>query len=74
MDDWWSDIDDEILSTLTDGGPMEPAEIARRIRVPAASATSLLWGLVSAGKVRICLVEATSIASPMRQRAVESLR
>jgi len=59
MDDWWGDIDDEILSTLTAGGPMEPAEIARRLGMPESSATSLICGLVSTGKVRVCLVEAT---------------
>ena len=58
MDDWWSEIDGEILSALTAGGPMEPAEIARRLGVPESSATSLIWGLVSAGKIRVCLVEA----------------
>jgi DNA-binding IclR family transcriptional regulator len=58
MDDWWSAIDGEILATLAEGRPMEPAEIARRLGLPEASATSLICGLVSAGKVRVCLVEA----------------
>jgi hypothetical protein len=73
MNDWWSEIDGEILSTLTAGGPMDPVEVARRLGVPAA-ATSLLWGLVSAGKVRICLVEAAPSESPVRRHAVDSLR
>jgi DNA-binding Lrp family transcriptional regulator len=57
MEDWWSEIDGEILSTLMGSGPLEPAEIARRLRVPEASATSLIWGLVTAGKIRVCLVD-----------------
>jgi DNA-binding Lrp family transcriptional regulator len=58
MDDCWSAIDGEILATLTAGGPVEPAEIARRLGVPEPSVTSLICGLVSAGKVRVRLVEA----------------
>jgi DNA-binding Lrp family transcriptional regulator len=58
MDDWWSDIDNEILATLEAGGRMEPAEVARQLGVPESSAASLIWGLASQGKVRICLVEA----------------
>ena len=60
MDNWWSDIDNEILATLTAGGPMEPAEVARRLGVPESSATSLISALASEGKVRIRLVEAAA--------------
>ena len=56
MDDWWSDIDNEILTTLA-AGAMEPAELARRLRISEASATSLIWALVSQGKIRVRLVE-----------------
>jgi hypothetical protein len=59
MDDWWNEIDGEILSILAAAGPVAPAEVARRLGVPESSATSLIWGLVCAGKVRICRVEAT---------------
>ena len=65
MDDWWSDIDNEILTTLAEG-PMEPAEVARRLGVPESSATSLITSLVTEGKVRMCLVEATLIAASLR--------
>ena len=57
MEDWWSELDGEILSTLIGSGPLEPAEIARRSRMPEASAASLIAGLVTAGKVRVCLVD-----------------
>jgi predicted transcriptional regulator len=66
MDDWWSDIDNEILTTLAAEGPMEPAEVARRLGVPESSATSLITTLVTEGKVRMCLVEATLIATSLR--------
>ena len=56
MDDWWSDIDNEILTTLA-AGATEPAELARRLRISEASATSLIWALVSQGKIRVRLVE-----------------
>ena len=66
MDDWWSDIDDEILTALAADGPMEPAEVARRLGVAESSATSLIASLVTEGKVRMCLVEATRIAASLR--------
>jgi DNA-binding Lrp family transcriptional regulator len=63
MDDWWSDIDNEILTTLAAEGPMEPAEVARRLGVTESSAISLITSLVIEGKVRVCLVEATRVGS-----------
>ncbi len=60
MDDWWSDIDNEILRTLAAGGAMAPADIARRLGVSEASVTSLIWALVSQGKIRVRLVEAAA--------------
>jgi len=60
MEDWWSDIDNEILRTLAAGGAMAPADIARRLGVSEASATSLIWALVSQGKIRVRLVEAAA--------------
>ena len=58
MDDWWSDIDNEILTTLADVGPMEAAEIGRRLGLSEPAAASLISALASQGKVRIRLVEA----------------
>lgn len=60
MDDWWSEIDNEILMTLAAGGAMAPADIARRLGVSEASVTSLIWALVSQGKIRVRLVEAAA--------------
>lgn len=66
MDDWWSEIDHEILTALEAEGPMEPAEVARRLGVLESSATSLIMSLVTEGKVRMCLVEATLTAASLR--------
>jgi DNA-binding Lrp family transcriptional regulator len=65
MDDWWSDIDNEILTTLVAEGPMGPAEVARRLGIPESSATSLITSLVTEGKIRICLVEATLVSASL---------
>jgi len=55
--DWWSEIDDEVLSQLQDGRPASPAEIGRRLGLSEAAVSSLLWGLACAGKIRIREVE-----------------
>ncbi len=56
-DDWWAEIDGEILDCLRAGGPMSPAAIGCRIGVSEASATSILSMLARQGQVRVCLVE-----------------
>ena len=57
MDDWWSEIDTEVLALLEDGRPASPAELGRRLGLSEAAAASLLWCLASEGKIRIRLVE-----------------
>jgi hypothetical protein len=57
VDDWWADLDGEILRCLREGGPSTPAEVGRRLGVSESAATSLLCVLAGAGKVRISLVE-----------------
>lgn len=57
MNDWWSDIDNEILTTLGEGGAMEAAEVGRRLGLTESAVTSLISSLASQGKVRIRLVE-----------------
>lgn len=57
MDDWWHDLDRDILAALAERRAMTPAEIAQRLGLPESAVVSLLAGLVSEGKVRICLVE-----------------
>ena len=55
--DWWSEIDDEVLSLLEDGRPASPADLGRRLGLSEAAVSSLLWGLASEGKIRIRQVE-----------------
>jgi len=61
-DDWWAEIDDEILDCLRAGGPMSPAAIGGRIGVSEASVTSILSMLARQGQVRVCLVELSDAA------------
>ena len=57
VNDWWSDIDTEVLALLEDGRPVSPAELGHRLGLSEAAASSLLWGLAVEGKIRIRLVE-----------------
>ena len=66
MDDWWADLDGEILRCLREGGPSTPAEVGRRLGVSETAATSLLCVLAGAGKVRISLVEPNDGAADSR--------
>lgn len=57
MDDWWTEIDNDILACLAGEGALAPAEIGFRLGISEGATTSLLSMLVREGKVRICLVE-----------------
>jgi rare lipoprotein A (peptidoglycan hydrolase) len=69
MDDWWADLDGEILRGLKEWGPSTPAEVGRRLGVSEGAATSLLCVLAGAGKVRISLVEPNDGAGEPRLRS-----
>lgn len=60
MDDWWAELDGEVLGWLAALSPIAPAEIGLRLGISERAATSLLAMLAVQGKVRICLVEAVS--------------
>ena len=55
-EDYWADLNREILSCLTTG-PVSPAEIGRRLGISEGAAASCLSLLATEGRVRICLVE-----------------
>ena len=57
LNEWWSDLDDDLLATLGAGGAMTPAELGRRLGVSEAAIGSLVAMLATEGRVRICLVE-----------------
>jgi len=64
VNDWWGEIDSQILKAL-EGEPMTPADVGQRLGMSERAAASLLWSLASQGKVRIRLVELVT-ASPSR--------
>ena len=59
MDDWWNDVERDILACLNGSGATPVDEIARRLAMSEEAAASLLALLAREGKVRIRLVEAT---------------
>jgi DNA-binding transcriptional regulator LsrR (DeoR family) len=56
MNDWWAELDDEILACLHKDCVTTPAEVAGRLGITEATASSLLAMLARQGKVRICAV------------------
>jgi DNA-binding Lrp family transcriptional regulator len=58
MDEWWSDMERDILSCLKGHGATPVTEVARRLAVSEDAAASLLALLAREGKVRIRVVEA----------------
>lgn len=57
MDDWWGDIENEILGCLGVGAPVCPGDVARKLGMSESAVTSVLSMLAHDGKIRICLVE-----------------
>jgi hypothetical protein len=66
MDQWWSDLDEAVLGCFTQGRPLAPAEIGRKLGISEAGVASLLAMLAREGKVRITLVELCDAAKPER--------
>jgi Mn-dependent DtxR family transcriptional regulator len=62
MDDWWTDVEEDVLRCFDGRGAIPPAEIAVRLGVSEAAATSLLAILAREGRVKICLVSRTGRA------------
>ena len=62
MDDWWAEIENDVLAALAGNGVMTPAEVGRRLGMSEAGATSLLSTMAREGRVRLCAVEA--VAAP----------
>jgi DNA-binding Lrp family transcriptional regulator len=58
MDDWWNDVERDILDCLQGRGATPVEEVARRLAVSETAAASLLALLAREGKVRIRSVEA----------------
>jgi hypothetical protein len=59
-EDWWAQMDGEVVECLDCGRPMSPEEVADKLGVSADAATSLLAMLVVEGRIRISAVELPS--------------
>jgi hypothetical protein len=57
MEDWWSEIDDEVRDCLKRHGAMAPAEIARHLGLSEGAVNSVVSLLAQEGKLRIARVE-----------------
>ena len=57
MDEWWGEIDEQVLTCLARSGPMSPDELGKRLGVPETTAVSLICLLAQEGRVAIRLVE-----------------
>jgi len=53
---WWSELDDQVLTCLREG-PISTHDLARRLNLSAAGATSVLLMLAAEGKIRVTSVE-----------------
>ena len=62
VDDYWADLNRDILSCLA-MGPISPGEIGRRLGISEGAAASCLSLLAAEGRVRICLVEKAASAA-----------
>ena len=56
-DDWWDELDDEILAILSSSGPMDPADLAMKLGMSGDAVCSCLALLSTSGRVRIRSVE-----------------
>lgn len=56
-DDWWRDVEADVLRCFDGRGALPPAAIAASLGISEATATSLLAIMAQEGKVKICLVE-----------------
>lgn len=63
MNEYWEDLDKEILDLLAATGPMDPVELGRALRMSPAAVCSCLAMLSADGKVRIRSVEAATPAA-----------
>jgi len=68
MDDWWSDVEKDVLGCLDGPEAIAPADIAKRLGVSEDATISLLAMLAREGRVKICLV--SRAGSSARARAL----
>jgi len=61
--EWWSDVENDVLRCLEGRDTVPPVEIAKKLGMSEAAATSLLSIMASEGKVRICAVSSDGLAA-----------
>jgi hypothetical protein len=66
-DDWWADVDHELLGCFDADGPVSIDALAYRLGIPERAASSLVAMLACEGKVHIRLVERGKEATTMEQ-------
>lgn len=57
MDGWWDEVDEEILAVLRSNGPMDPADLAKKLGMSTDAVCSCLALLSTSGRIRIRSVE-----------------
>jgi hypothetical protein len=57
MDNWWDELDEEIFALLRANGPMDPADLARKLGMSTDAMCSCLALLSTSGRIRIRSVE-----------------
>jgi len=60
VNDWWSDVEADLLRCLDGRDAVAPADVAARLGVSEDAAVSLLAMLAREGRVKICLVSGAS--------------
>jgi predicted ArsR family transcriptional regulator len=59
--EWWGELDHQVLACLRDG-PQSIPDLARRLNLSPAAATSVLMMLAAEGKIRVTRVELAETA------------
>jgi DNA-binding Lrp family transcriptional regulator len=57
MESWWDDLDEEILAVLRSNGPIDTADLAKKLGLSTDAVCSCLALLSTSGRVRIRSVE-----------------
>jgi DNA-binding Lrp family transcriptional regulator len=53
MESWWADLDEEILAVLRSNGPIDTADLAKKLGMSIDAVCSCLALLSTSGRVRI---------------------
>lgn len=68
MDDWWSEIDDAVLTCLSERGGSGADDIGRRLGMSTQAVMSILGMLAQEGRVYIARAEAVEGVAVLAER------